>query len=258
MTDRTYFAVDFEDAEHTFDDATLDALTTRLDFDGWDRYHEGESHIQITVEEHPCGEAETVASELLAWMREEPAARLRAFTVTESSAYGYLGSYVTFDPERDAENFHSAPYIDGACQLDEMTAAHLIADAEGSFEALVLALGQHFGPEFDASVTKATADRRERAAAAEREANAARVRECGYPEPPAERVAEKDLTRTQRDALAALRRRGNLWPAGRGRWSGGNETPWERKTLDGLVRAGHARWVIYGATTGVLPHIVPA
>jgi hypothetical protein len=149
------------------------------------------------------------------------------------------------------------PYLDGSSQLNAGTAARLIAESDGSYEALVLALGAHYGPDFDALVTAETAKRRATAAAREAEAIAARVRECGYPEPPAERIPEEKLTLTQRAALAALRRRRNLWPAGRGRWSSGNETPWEQRTLDALVRAGHARWIIY-AGHGCLPHIVPA
>lgn len=74
-------------------------------------------------------------------------------------------------------------------------------------------------------------------------------------EPEPERVPEKLLTRTQRQALAGLRQRRHLWPAGRGRWSGGNETPWERPTLDALVNAGYARWADVTPGAGVLPHI---
>lgn len=64
------------------------------------------------------------------------------------------------------------------------------------------------------------------------------------------------LTRTQKQALAALTERGMLWPAYTGRMAGGNETPWSKRTLDGLVAAGVARWA--ERRHGVMPHIVPA
>jgi hypothetical protein len=275
MGDRTYYSIGLDASGLT--DADLDALTGAVEFDRWERdivadpnrprddsarYVELPS-VSVVVEEFYCGEAEKVAHTVLAWMREEPAERLRAFTVHESPKYEWLGTLVTFDPklhgpENDGPAFHVVDADDaGVALLSETEAVRLITDADGSFEALVLALGKHYGPAFDAMVSTAAAKRRETAAAREREAIAARVRECGYPEPPAERVPEADLTRTQRAALDALRSRRNLWPAGRGRWSSGNETPWEQRTLDALVRAGHARWVIY-AGSGCLPHIIPA
>jgi hypothetical protein len=69
------------------------------------------------------------------------------------------------------------------------------------------------------------------------------------------------LTRTQRAALARLTTDGHLWPAGRGRFSGGNTTPWEQRTLQALVDAELAAW--RGSTFetpvwhGVMPHVVP-
>lgn len=63
------------------------------------------------------------------------------------------------------------------------------------------------------------------------------------------------LTRTQKQALAALKKRGSLYPAGRGFWRGDNHTPWERRTLQALVNAGHARWNNH---PGLMPCIVPA
>lgn len=68
------------------------------------------------------------------------------------------------------------------------------------------------------------------------------------------------LNRTQRAALADLRRVGALWPHAGGRFrpsgTGNDSHLYRRTTLDALVAAGHAKWA--QNTTGVLPHVVVA
>jgi len=190
MGDRTYYTISLDASGLT--DADLDALTATTEFDRWERDilvvnpdlpYDNPARITelptvgIIVEEMYCGSSEEVASKVLTWMREEPAERLRAFTVQESPKYEWLGTLITFDPklhgpesiglpsdcrEHDRPAYHMVECDDsGTALLSEDTAARLIAAADGSFEALVLALGEHYGPAFDGLVTAATAKHRE-------------------------------------------------------------------------------------------------
>jgi len=68
------------------------------------------------------------------------------------------------------------------------------------------------------------------------------------------------LTRTQKDALRHMQTTGRpQWPLGRGRMGipRSDDARWTRPVLQGLVNAGHARWVHpTPGTHGVLSHIV--
>lgn len=63
------------------------------------------------------------------------------------------------------------------------------------------------------------------------------------------------LTRRQREALADLRRKGVLWPKF-GRNNADPTTPYTRRTLQALVDADLAEWIIRPGS-GIMPHITP-
>lgn len=67
------------------------------------------------------------------------------------------------------------------------------------------------------------------------------------------------LTRTQRAALDDLLRTGRQWPKPRGRRYGGYDehVRYSARTLDALVDAGVARWIVTPIGDGVMPHVVP-
>lgn len=70
-------------------------------------------------------------------------------------------------------------------------------------------------------------------------------------------MATSTLTRTQRQALEALRETKRQWPLGRGRWAGdgpNRHCRWSERTLQALVDAGVAEWAPH--RHGVMPHVV--
>jgi hypothetical protein len=79
------------------------------------------------------------------------------------------------------------------------------------------------------------------------------------PAPAPEPVAPPKLTATQRDALRALGETGTQWPAGRGRYSSGNDSHsrYSARTLDALVETGAARYVTSAPGAGVMPYYEP-